>query len=266
MKQNKVQIVLIAASMLFALIALILVFKPNFALPKKTTFNIDIAKNSVVVTDGEYVYYTSPEGNIMKMHAFDKEGELYIERRTIMALGDKHFAVKEENGFSVFNFEEKGIEKTYNIKTDNVDIQDGIVYYKHPETKQIMKIDMATDEESVALGYEVEKFVVTDEGYTFAPAGKKKGIAFVSFDGSKANLYAQNVTVSNFILDENLLFYCDGDNKDCLNYLNLSTGLTFAEKKIKNKRVCVAKGVYFSPKKGGKSKDILVVDDSNAYR
>ncbi|MBQ8540254.1 MAG: DUF5050 domain-containing protein [Clostridia bacterium] len=267
MKKYSTQIVAIAISAILALTALFLVYKPDIKLPQSSTRELDrIKKDSAIVTDGEYVFYTNTDGNIIRMHAFDTEGKVFYENKTIMAMGETHFLAQTEEGFDLLSLEETGMERSYNIKTDNAEVMGDYIYYKHPETNHIMKINFKTGEESVALGMEVKKFSVYEDGFFFIPVGEKKGIVQVSFDGSTAKLYAQNITVTDFATKYYDLIYSDADNDNCVTYLNIVSGHTEVMQKVKSDKICFAKGVIFWKKSGGLGYDKLMINDENAYR
>ena len=212
---------------------------------KTPKLNIPVAKNTNVVTDGEYIFFNNPDGDVMRMHAFDATPELWIEGDwKVLSVSENNIVFKQdEETIAVFNKEEKGIEETYAIKTDTAYCTKGAVYYKHPETSCIMQIDRITKEDVVFLGVPVNDFYVVGDILVVAQNGDKKGIALFDYSTGAASLYLLDTVVKKVCYSDGVIVYAD--KKDNVRRLTIGNSEDKELKGVKKDGLCFSKGVYF---------------------
>lgn len=242
LKDNK-KIILIGA-----LALLVLIIISVFALaPFDTagdTVNIPIDKNSNIVTDGEYIFFNSPEGNVMVMHAFETTPEIWIAGWKVLSVSDTNLVLqKDKETIAVFNREEKGIEETYTVKTDTAYCTAGAVYYKDAKTKHIMQIDRVTKEEVVFLNSPVNDFMIVEDKLIIAQGGDNKGVALFDYSTGAANLYVPDKEIKAVTFLEDMIIYTDA--KDEVRKLHTKANYDMAVEDVGTKSLCYSKGVYF---------------------
>lgn len=232
-----------------ALLVLVIIaaftFSPSSEKQDTPKVNIPIDKNSNIVTDGEYIFFNSPEGEVMVMHAFDTTAETWIDGEwKVLSVSEKNLILqKDDKSITVFNREEKGIEETYNVKTDTAYCTEGAVYYKDPKTDCIMQIDRETKEEVVFLNNPVNDFLVFGEKLIVAQGGKNKGLALFDYSTGEAKLYMPDQVIKTVTFSDNMIVYTDAKGNP--RRLNLYNGNDTKIEDVKSEGLCFSKGIYF---------------------
>lgn len=252
------------ALLVLAIIAICMVYFSNAKKVEKV--DIPIAENSNIESDGEYVFFNSPEGNVMIMNVFETKPQVWVENYELLSVSDKNVIVRNsEESIVVFNREEKGIDEIYNVKTDTAHCTDGAVYYKDEETKRIMQIDRSTKEETVFLDVEVNDFIIVGNKLLVAQGGDSKGILMFDYDSGSAALHVPETKVKALTYSmDNMIVYTTAKNK--VRRLNLNNGNDIKVKKVKTESLCFSRGVYFYVEKKLFGGYRLGINDSDAFR
>lgn len=265
LKETKKIVWLGGLALLVLVIIAIFTFSPS---SKANTPKLDVTvdKNTNIVTDGEYIFFNNPDGDVMMMHAFETTPELWIEGDwKVLSVSENNMVFKQnEDTIAVFNREEKGLEETYAVKTDIAYCTKGAVYYRDMETGCIRQIDRKTKEDVVFLGISVNDFQVVGDKLIVAQGGDKKGIALFDYSAGGASLYLPEQVAKTVSFSDNMIAYTD--KKDKVRRLNLGNGNDISVKKVKADSMCFSKGVYFYVEKklfGGYK---LGINDSDAFR
>ncbi len=250
-----------------ALLVLVIISAFTFSPVKKEkgpNVNIPVDKNTNIVTDGEYIFFNSPEGDVMIMHAFDTTPEVWVKGWKVLSASDETLVLKQnDESITVFDRAEKGVKETYDVKTDTAYCTKGAVYYKDSTTKMIMQIDRETKEEVVFLNSPVNDFLIYGDQLFVAQEEEGKGIAMFDYGTGTAALYAPEKTVKKLSFSNNMIVYTD--TKDNVRRMNLNNGNDIKVKNVKPESLCFSKGVYFYvDKKWGKYK--LGINDADAFR
>ncbi len=249
-----------------ALLVLVIISIFTFA-PKKEKapeVNIAVDKNTNIVTDGEYIFFNNSDGDVMTMHAFDTTAEIWVEGRKVLSVSDDNLVVKNNDGkVEVFSRIEKGIDETYDIKSDTVYCTSGAIYYLDNKTGYIMQIDRKTKEEVVFLAAAANDFLVFGNRLIIALEEKGKGIAVFDYDTGNAMQYALEKTVEKLAFADHMIVYAD--TKGVVRKLNLNSGNEVVVKNVETDGLCFSKGVYFYVDRvWGKYK--LGINDTDAFR
>lgn len=249
-------------ALLVLIIVSALMFSPSKN--KAVKVNIPIDKDSYIVSDGEYIFFNNPDGDVMMMHAFETTPELFMHGWKVLSVSDNNMVMRQDKEtVGVFDRQEKGILETYEIKSDTVYCTEGAVYYKDTKTKLIMQIDRKTKEEVVFLTSPVNDFTISGDILIVALAEKGKGMAMFDYKAGTAASYALEKTVSKVCYANNMIAYTEKSGK--VRRLNLGNANDIKVKKVKSDGLCFAKGVYFYiDKKWGGYK--LCINDSDAFR
>ena len=257
---------LLYGGILLAVIALVFFFilKPA---PAEDSEKIDvtIAQESKIVTDGEYIFFNNPEGDVMFMHAFDTTATPWGPDWNVVAAGETHMLFEKDGAWAIFNKEEKGIEETYDIKTDNAQFNDEALFYKDKKTNNIMMIDRKTKEESTIVPYGVNEFVVSGNEIVYVPEGKKTGIVIYDYKSGMVSIFAQDRTAKGINYIENQLIFSDADKKGQVFNINKSASIETKIENVKTTNFCFSKGIYFYTKKS-KGEYKLVFNNKDEYR
>lgn len=247
MKKNYPKLILTIVAVVLVFAALFVALGgPTIKFDKKIVHKVGaIDKNSAIYDDGGLVYYTS-KGNIMCVDPYDaKNPSVWVEDKKLLAVNGEYILAFDESEVYVFNKQEKGIEESYSIKTNNAQVTEDALYYLDKKTSNIMKIDRQTREETVFLPYEVKKFAIRDNVFYYIPEGKGKGIIGYDLSGVSAVLYAQNKTVGDFyVTGDKLMYYFNSGSKQ-LNYIRLMDNLDGEVKGKKYSGVAACSGAFF---------------------
>ncbi len=230
---------------------------------EKQEVNIPVDKDTEIVSCGEYIYFNSPEGDLMRMNAFETTPELFIRGWKVMSVSEKNMVLRQnEDSIAVFNVEERGIEEVYDVKTDTAYCTEGAVYYKNMDTNCIMQIDRETGEEIVFLNTPVSDFLVYEDKLLVAPEGKGKGIAMYDFAAGSATLYASEKTVTDISFSSNMIVYTVSGKR--VRRLNLYNDNDILVRDVGVDSLCFCRGVYFyvEKTKGGYK---LGINDEDAF-
>lgn len=262
LKETKKIVWLGALALLVLVIIAVFTLSPSNK-EKKQEVNIPVDKDSEIVSCGEYIYFNSPEGDIMKMNAFETTPELLISGWKVMSVSEKNMVLRQnENSIAVFSVEELGIEEVYDVKTDTAYCTDGAVYYKNMDTNCIMQIDRETKEEIVFLNTPVNDFLIHENQLIAALEGKGKGMAMYDFAAGSATLYASEKTVTDISYSSNMIVYTVSGKS--VRRLNLNNGNDIAVKNVETDSLCFCKGVYFYVEKA-KGGYRLGINDEDAF-
>lgn len=241
---------LLYGGIFLAVIALIFFFIMKPATEEKNDkIDIPIAKDSKIVTDGEYIFFNNPEGDVMFMHAFDTAGAPWGSDWNVAAAGDTHMLFEKDGSWAIFNREEKDIEETYDVKTDNAQFNDEALFYKDKKTSHIMMIDRKTKEEKAIVPYAVNEFVVSENEIVYVPEGKKTGIVIYDYKSGMVSLFAQDRTAKGINYIENQIIFSDADKKGQVFNINRSAGIETEIENVKTTNFCFSKGIYFYTEK-----------------
>lgn len=231
---------------------------------KATEVNIPVDKNTNIVTDGEYIFFNNPDGDVMTMHAFDTAAEVWVEDRKVISVSNDNLVVKNTEGLvEVFSRIEKGIDETYDIDSDTIYCTSGAIYYVDKETRCIMQIDRKTKEEVRFLDTAVNDMLIFGNRLIVAPEEKGKGIIVFDYDSGSAMQHAFERTVKKLAFADHMVVYAD--TKDVVRKLNLNSGSEVVVNKVETDGLCFSKGVYFYVDRvWGKYK--LGINDTDAFR
>lgn len=265
MKKYNVQTLLIIGSIVLLIAALIVGFLVSDGGSEGVAAGA-MKKDSAIVNDGYYVYYTSPEGHVMCVDPYDTTPYVWVKNRSVLAVNETHILLSSEDAIEVFFKEEKGVVESYNVKTQNAYITDEYIYYIAEDTGYIMTINRMTKEESVLIPQEVKMFDVYGTQLMYVPQGKKTGIVAYDMSGKSAMLYAQDKTIADFAVeDDNCLYYSDAGKKNQISKISYNWNKESVIKGKKASNFCFCRGAFFFAEKAKGGVYNLMIDNREAY-
>lgn len=262
--QNKNKFKIGAVAILIVAALLIVMNCCNFNAPKEV--ELKMSKDSLIVTDGNLIYYNSPDGDIMQFDPYTEKAEAYIEDAKVLSADGEKLLMSVEKTVVVFDQAEKSISTVYNVDTDQAQLYGTTLYYKDKNTGYIMKLEESSQEATPLFRTAVVKFELHGEEIYLAPLGKKMGIMASNLQGTSVTQYVIDKTIGDFTLADNgWLYYNEANDGYKVSAVNINDSLKTISKDIKSEKVCFCKGAFCRVEKGFLGKRTLVVNLDGLY-